>query len=120
MASKREIERIRRVYENVYACGDPRWDEAVPGNAAIYAERRRAVERLLARHGFLPLEPRRVLEIGCGVGGVLAGLREFGAAAENLHGVDLVSEAIEEARNRHPHIHFQLANAEALEFPEAH
>jgi SAM-dependent methyltransferase len=52
--------------------------------------------------GLLPLTYRRVLEVGCGSGGVLRDPIRYGAQAEDLQGVDILSERVERARELTP------------------
>lgn len=116
-----EPERIRQAYLRYEA--DPavrrRWDPARPGNRLIHAERRAALEALLAAEGRLPLARLRVLEVGCGSGEVLASLVRYGAEPELLHGIDLRDDAVDEARRAHPDMHWQCGNAESLGLPSA-
>lgn len=122
MSDNREVRRLQQVYDGYRASRTvrARWDDRNPGNAAIRRERNAAVEGLLKGHGLTDLEGRRALEVGCGVGKTLAGLMELGARPEDLHGVDLLRERIEEARVRYPDSHFLCANAENLDFPDAY
>jgi SAM-dependent methyltransferase len=118
MPSDHEIARIRSVYRH-YRESDAakaRWDGANRGNQAIVRERTRLLARMLRQADLLPLSRRRVLEVGCGVGQALAGLTEWGAVPEHLHGIDLLPDRIEEARRHFPAIHFETANAEELPF----
>jgi ubiquinone/menaquinone biosynthesis C-methylase UbiE len=85
----------------------------------IFAERWREMDRLLTARGMVPLGNRRVLEVGCGAGGVLASLRSLGAVPDRLFGVDLVPERIELARARYPFLQVSCGNAEQMEFPDA-
>jgi ubiquinone/menaquinone biosynthesis C-methylase UbiE len=43
----------------------------------------------------------------------------LGAQPRNLYGIDLLSDRIEEARESHPDLNFQCANAEKLDFHDA-
>jgi SAM-dependent methyltransferase len=117
MATADEVERLRRTYAARAERAD--WDGTQPGNRMILAERARAVARLLERHGFVPLAGRRVLEIGCSHGDVLAGLARLGARPEDLVGVDLLPDRIAVARRRHPGLRFEVGNAEELPFADA-
>ncbi|MDH3514833.1 MAG: class I SAM-dependent methyltransferase [Gammaproteobacteria bacterium] len=66
-----------------YAESNPTWDiEDSPWKA-------RQVLRMLNAHG---LKPRRVVDVGCGAGGVLAGLRDALPDAA-LHGYDIAPDA---------------------------
>jgi ubiquinone/menaquinone biosynthesis C-methylase UbiE len=83
-------------------------------------ERERELERLLRAAGRLPLGARRVLDVGCGTGEILAGFVAWGARPENLYGVDLLAERVRRARENHPELTFQEANAESLPFGDGY
>jgi len=111
-----EADRIAAAYKDLEGRAGRRWDPANPGNRAILAERRRVTSRLLDQAGFLPLAGRTVLEVGSGVGGELAWLRELGASSHSLIGVDLLGERVAAARRAFPDLDFRQGNAEHLEF----
>jgi SAM-dependent methyltransferase len=115
-----EPERIARAYRG-YAetqAGDRRWTLDNPGNRAALQERTDAVRRLLAATGWLPLGAREVLEVGCGLGGELARMQEFGAEPGHLHGIDLIPERVQMAKERHPELDVRVGNAEHLRFSD--
>ena len=60
--------------------------------------------RLLDKFGFggERLKEKKVYEVGCGAGGVLAWLLRWGAAPENLFGCDLLPERVAEAARHLP------------------
>jgi ubiquinone/menaquinone biosynthesis C-methylase UbiE len=58
-------------------------------------QRQRAILRVLRQHKFYPLQGYRILELGCGSGGVLLENLGFGASARNLYGVDLLLARIQ-------------------------
>jgi SAM-dependent methyltransferase len=65
--------------------------------------------RLAEVYSFLVAPGQRVLEVGCGLGDLLAGLRpSFGV------GIDFSSEMIRRAARRHPGLRFLQADAHAL------
>ncbi|MCG3148789.1 MAG: hypothetical protein PCFJNLEI_02236 [Verrucomicrobiae bacterium] len=113
-----ETQRIQKTYQEYResAAAQSRWSIANPGNRWIEEERARRVAALWAAPRSPAAGERRVLEIGCGAGGVLGGLIPLGARPENLYGVDLVPERIAAAQVAYPRIHFQAGNAEQLEF----
>jgi SAM-dependent methyltransferase len=121
MTSQDEIDRLNAVYERYEQTGRParRWGLNNAGNRAIMAERERATRDLLDAHGLLPLGERRVLEVGCGTGHVLAGFEALGARPENLYGVDVLAHRVEQARAAFPAINFSAANAETLGHPDS-
>jgi len=122
MSVSDEVKRLAKVYHGYRQ--DPavqaRWSAANAGNRWIAEERAREIASLLHSHGFVPLQQRRVLDIGCGYGGVLASLTDLGAQPCDLYGIDLLPDRIEVARRTHPDIHFACGNAEYLEFPDAY
>jgi len=59
-----------------------------------------------------------VLEVGSGSGGELAWLRELGAAASNLIGIDILPDRVAAASRAHPELTFLQGNAEHLEFAD--
>jgi len=119
--SHSEIGRLKQVYRTYREslCIQAQWDESNPGNRAILLERQSAIRDLLGTHGYLPLARRKILEVGCGMGKVLASLMELGARPKNLYGIDLLTERIAEARQSYPGLQFQCVNAEKLEFQDA-
>jgi len=68
-----------------------------------------AIERLIK---FAVPEGASVLEIGCGTGDLLAALHP----ADGL-GVDLSPRIVAVARGKHPHLRFEVADAETLDAP---
>jgi ubiquinone/menaquinone biosynthesis C-methylase UbiE len=116
---KREVARLKNVFKNYWVSGvAKRWNATNPGNRAMLQERRKVTKTLLEAHGFFPLANRKILDVGCGGGGELAGLLEWGAKPENLNGVDLLPDRIEVARAAYTNLHFEISNAESLSFPD--
>lgn len=62
---------------------------------------------------FLILPGKRILEIGCGTGDLLAGLE-----TEESVGIDISPKMIEVAAKKHPAIKFYEMDAETLDLPE--
>ncbi|NQT89896.1 MAG: class I SAM-dependent methyltransferase [Candidatus Omnitrophica bacterium] len=122
MSSDREITRLRQAYKGYRQ--DPavqmQWDGNNRGNRAIVRERQAAIEDILKASGMVPLTGRKILDVGCGTGSILANFQKLGAAPQDLYGVDLIPENIAEAKRRYPKIGFQCANAEKLDFPDGH
>lgn len=114
MASSDEVSRLIRVYREYEQ--REHWSDLNAGNRAILEERRRVLGRILAKHDLLPLADRRILDVGCGQGQVLASLMAYGAAPGNLFGLDLLPQRIDIAKQRFPEIHFRQGNAERLTF----
>lgn len=117
----RETDRIADVYRAYDASVEvqARRDPLNRGNIRIAQERFRGITRLLGRCGLLPLTGKRILDVGCGSGAVLASLAGLGAEARDLYGVDLLADRIESARRMWPGMNFRSGNAERLDFPDA-
>jgi ubiquinone/menaquinone biosynthesis C-methylase UbiE len=116
--SEQEIARIQEVYRGYSEAGlgATRWSEHNAGNREIAAERRAVVGELLRAHGYAPLAGRRVLDVGCGGGDVLADFQAWGAAAQNLYGVELLAQRAQAAHARHPELQIAQGNAARLGF----
>jgi len=118
--AEREAARVRAAYARRAALGlDARYDYWQPANLFIYQSRERALLTLLRAAGMLPLTGRRVLDVGCGDGGVLRDLLRYGARAEDLHGVDLLPERVERARDLTPGARIEVGDAQALPYEDA-
>jgi SAM-dependent methyltransferase len=117
-----EVQRLDEVYRNYRECdlAKTKWSSANPGNRAMAAERQCLLARLLKAHDFIPLAGRRILDVGCGGGSILASFKDLGASSENLYGVDLLPERIARAQESFPDIHFRFGNAENLTFQSAY
>jgi SAM-dependent methyltransferase len=116
-----EIARVRRVYRE-YAergRGAREWAADHPGNRAMADERTRVLAALLERSGRLPLGDRRVLDLGCGDGEVLAGLLRWGGLPNRLVGIDLQADAVARAQARWPGLRFDVADATAVPYRDA-
>lgn len=122
MDNDRELQRIIKVYHHYREDGlhQLKWSLTNPGNRAMARERQRLLTRLLQAHGFFPLARRRILDVGCGGGAILASFKDLGASSENLHGIDLLPERIAAAKESFPDIQFQVGNAENLVFQSAY
>ena len=95
---QRRIERLDRIAENHFALTD---------RHQYYA---RQVQRLVRG---LVTPGSRVLEVGCGLGDLLASLHERDAV-----GIDISSRMIEQARLRHPELDLRVLDADRDELPK--
>ena len=87
-------------------------------NLFIIQGRQRAILTVLKRHGFSDLCNTRILEMGCGNGGVLAELVFLGASPGNLFGIDLNLNRVVRAQGILPGTHFANADGSCLPFPQ--
>jgi ubiquinone/menaquinone biosynthesis C-methylase UbiE len=116
----REAARVREAYARRARLGlDSRYDYWQPANLFVYQSRERAFLAALAAASFLPLTGRKVLDVGCGNGGVLQELMRYGARAEDVHGVDLLPDRVERAKQNLPEADIRLADAQSLPWESA-
>jgi SAM-dependent methyltransferase len=118
---EREEGRIRQVYA--------RRDSS--GKAALYHWQRQDViymvyrDRAVLAHalqclGINDLSLLHVLDVGCGSGGWLRLLLEWGASPERLHGVDLLPDRIARAQALSPAgVDWRVGNAVGLDFADS-
>ncbi len=90
-----------------------------PAHLFMIQQRQRATLQLLRRYGMYPLNGKRILEVGCGSGGVLVEFLSYGAEPHLLHGVDLLPDRVQAAHRRLPHILLACADAQNLPYPSA-
>ena len=68
-----------------------------PAYLFMVQEREKFFLRLLSRHGCMPFETKKILEVGCGSGDVLRDFVKWGARPENVIGIDLLPDRVAEA-----------------------
>lgn len=119
--SEDEVHRIRKIYAEYVENPEfsAKWILKNRGNRMILKERKGKIVSILRSHGFWPLEPLHILDVGCGTGGMLALLESWGAKPENLVGIDLIPERVARAQELYPHLHFICGNGEEMDFPQA-
>lgn len=85
---------------------------------ALYSWQERQLKMLkyFRKLGMSSLRESRILDIGCGSGGTLCRLLDFGAEPNNCFGIDLVPKHIQAARRNHPNFSFVEGSAAQLPF----
>jgi SAM-dependent methyltransferase len=78
----------------------------------------RANIRALGRVG-LDRRTARVLDVGCGTGSSLLSLIRLGFHPQNLSGIDLEQDRIDEALRLAPNVDFRCGDARQLSYPDA-
>lgn len=119
---EREKARARILRDNDRRRAEALDGRYAPSNAAelfMTGGRRRLAAEMLAGLGVFPREGQKVLEIGCGEGGLLPDLLGWRLAAGDLYGVDLDEARLGVARRRLPGCFFTQADASALPFGDA-
>ena len=118
MNSSDDLARLRQEYEHRKhrLAGSDLYSWFNPANLFTIQQRQRLMLKVLKKHGFSDLSKSRILEMGCGSGGVLAQFLEFGASPGNLFGVDLLFERLAEAHHRLPGSPLINADGQCLPF----
>ena len=111
-----EAEYRRRDFGNIPADRYSRFNQA----ALLHAQSlERNLLALLKRHNFTSLHEKNILDVGCGSGGHLLHFLDYGALSTNLFGIDLMAHRIDQARQRHPTINWQVGSAHQLPYRDA-
>src|SRR4051794_3042589 len=71
-----------------------------PANLFLYQQRARAMLQLLAAGSGLPLDEKRILDVGCGGGRQLVEFEGWGARRTALAGIDVDESRVRIARAR--------------------
>jgi ubiquinone/menaquinone biosynthesis C-methylase UbiE len=79
-------------------------------------QRQRDILKLLRQEGIGPLADQRVLEVGCGYGGVLHEFLGFGLSPHLVHGAELLKDRVGGAHSRLPQLSFTQADGQRLPY----
>ena len=114
-----DITRLRNEYQDRSRrfAGNDWYSPFNSANLFAVQQRQRAVLKLLRRRGITDLSKLKILEVGCGEGGILAEYLAFGALSKNLYGVDLLFDRLSLARMRISDSGFANADGQSLPFP---
>jgi ubiquinone/menaquinone biosynthesis C-methylase UbiE len=90
------------------------YDLARPANYFAHCRLARRIAAMLDSAGLLPLEGRKIADIGCGTANWLLEFIQWGARPEDLFGIDLNAGRIEQARAKIPAGRFETGGASEL------
>jgi ubiquinone/menaquinone biosynthesis C-methylase UbiE len=88
-----------------------------PANLLMREHTIRACLRLLQQASLFPLNGRRIADIGCGFGGWLVEFIQWGANPQDLAGIDLMPDRLNDARRKVPHADLHVGSAADLPWP---
>jgi SAM-dependent methyltransferase len=74
---------------------------------------------MMIESGISDLSDVEVLDVGCGMGGWLRTLLEWGVNSNLLHGIDLLEDRIAQAQTLNPGIDYQIASGWLIPFSDA-
>lgn len=109
-----EAQRIRDIFAKRVDPGDGCFDLF---RLYEHQDRQRALVYFFRDVGLSSLSGLRILDVGCGSGGNLRRLADFGAQPENCVGIDLYGAGLIHARRQNPNIAFLEGSAARLPFP---
>jgi ubiquinone/menaquinone biosynthesis C-methylase UbiE len=113
-----DIKRLEQTYQARNADSDNRlYALANPSYLFAIQQRERRLLQLLTKHNLLPLHNKKILEVGCGRGGVLLEYLRYGAMPYNLFGVDYLIDRLDTADEKLSSAHW--ANADGQRLPYA-
>jgi ubiquinone/menaquinone biosynthesis C-methylase UbiE len=119
MTQPDDLSRLRAEYEDrkIRFANSDVYSWFNTANLFTIQQRQRDILRSLKHAGVADLADRRILEMGCGGGGVLAEFLMLGARPQNLFGVDILSDRLASARGRLSGSGFANADGSRLPFP---
>jgi ubiquinone/menaquinone biosynthesis C-methylase UbiE len=118
MTQENDLTRLRAEYEKRKErfAGSDVYSWLNPANLFAIHRRQQIALKALRKYGFSDLTGVRLLEIGCGGGGVLTEYLGFGFLPGHLFGVDLLYDRLEEAHQRLPGSHLINSDGQHLPF----
>lgn len=106
-----EQQRIQHVYAKRKQSGSDYWYRWHQQASQWERYRLRSVaSAMLSRLGWQDLSAMDVLDVGCGAGGWLRTLMEWGIPAHQLHGIDLLEERIAYTKSLTPGMDLRMAS----------
>ncbi|MBN1688950.1 MAG: class I SAM-dependent methyltransferase [Candidatus Omnitrophica bacterium] len=119
MTENKEIERIKKEYDRrAREIPVAFYSLKQPGNRLMYDQRKEKMLELLKVAKILPLENKKILEVGCGSGIWLEDFSNWDVPQKNLYGLDLETHLIEKAKAVLPNANLSPGNAENLPWPD--
>lgn len=114
-----EESRIRSTYAHRDSSGKPSLYAWHRQEVLLNQYRFRAVAAFMLKDsGLTDFSEIQALDVGCGTGGWLRILLEWGAFSERLHGIDLLQDRIDKAKNLGGDIDYQIASGYEIPFPD--
>src|SRR5271165_507547 len=115
---RRELDRLRRTYEQRSSIPAQRYSRMNPGHLCALHEREATMAALLHGAGFRSLAGLRILDVGCGRGTTLRQYLEYEADPARLWGIDLLPAFAQQARSVSPNLQVVCGSASDLPFPD--
>jgi len=117
-----EEARIRAAYAHRDTTPEILKRESYSNPACVFMmqEQEREILALLRQHQREDLRNQKILEVGCGTGGNLRRLIKWGASPENVSGLDLLQDNIDQAQRLSPNgVSLYCGNAADIPFSDS-
>lgn len=115
-----EEQRIAEAYARRTMVGKTQWYRPFRQDIQLERYRLRSVTAsLLNSYGWREFSALQVLDVGCGMGGWLRTLLDWGVSPEQLHGIDLLADRIAYAKRLTPQMDLRQATGWAIPYPDA-
>jgi len=115
-----ETERIKKAYEKRDLSGKNKlYSLFNPASLFINQQKEREILKSFSKLGISDLAQKKILDLGCGTGGVLRDFVRYGAMPENCFGIDLLPDRIDAAKKTSPNIDFRCGNGEELPYEDS-
>jgi ubiquinone/menaquinone biosynthesis C-methylase UbiE len=95
---------------SIYPAKREKYSRFDPSYLFLMQQTERSTINLLLQQGISAIDELKILEIGCGSGGILLDFQGFGADTANLFGIDIAIERLGAGHYRNPR--FNLAGAD--------
>jgi glycosyltransferase involved in cell wall biosynthesis/2-polyprenyl-3-methyl-5-hydroxy-6-metoxy-1,4-benzoquinol methylase len=115
---KKDLDIIASAYEDR---NQPSYHQSVSArDTYIFKERKAAIFDVCFEHALYPLKDTRILDVGCGYGGVLEQFCDhLGLAQDHAYGVDLFHNRVQTCKEKMPDGEFVQASGHGLPFRDA-
>lgn len=113
-----DLNRMKKEYADrkLRLAGSGKYSYFNPAYLFAVQQRQRSVLSLLREMNIQSLENLRLLEVGCGNGGVLSEFLIYGTIPSLTNGVDLIPDRVIEAHTRYPLVPLVCADAQQLPY----
>lgn len=111
-----DLDRLRQEYGRRAIINDDRYSWFYPPYNYAMQKRERMILSRLKKYLHLSFNESRLLEIGCGSGGVLLDFMKWGIKPSGLFGIDLLHDRLVDAKLKLPANNLANANGECLPF----
>lgn len=120
MSDYTDLDRMKKEYADrkVRLAGSDKYSYFNPAYLFAIQQRQRAMLSLLKAMDITSLDALRILEVGCGSGGVLSEFLIAGTSPGCANGVDLLLDRVQEAHKKQPRLPLACADAQYLPYPD--